>query len=358
MSKVCILGDTHFAVRNGSKVFSEYFESFYSNVFFPYLLENNITHIIQLGDLFDHRKYTNLQGLSGAREYFFDKLKEYNIRMTVLVGNHDIYHKNTLQINSPSLLLQEYDNIDIIKNPTTISINDTDVDIIPWICSENEEESTKLIRESKSSICFGHFEIVGFGMIRGIVSHEGIDATSFSKYEYVFTGHYHHRSNRGNIYYTGTPYELTWNDHGDTKGFYIFDLHSRELDFITNPYRLFNKVFYDDVLNEEVLKQQVIDNSFSHLHNTYVKVVVKNKENSFLFDSYLDSLYKVSPVDLVVIEENQDVLNEEIEDIDETEDTITILNKFVDSLKQKELDPNKVKNILSNLYNEAISLES
>ena len=44
--------------------------------------------------------------------------------------------------------------------------------------------------------------------------------------------------------------------------------------------------------------------------------------------------------------------------IKQEEDTITILNKFIDNIKTKELDSNKLKSILSSLYNEAINLDT
>ena len=164
-------------------------------------------------------------------------------------------------------------------------------------------------------------------------------------------------SNRGNIYYLGTPYELTWHDNSDPKGFHIFDFNSRELNFIQNPFRMFNKVYYDDLLNEEELKQNLSDNYYEKYSNSYIKLIVKNKENLYLFDSFVDKLYQINPLDLVIIEETAEVLSEELGDIDETEDTITILSKYVDNLKTKDLDQNKVKGILHNLYNEAISLD-
>jgi hypothetical protein len=54
--KVACVTDQHFGARNDSIHFSEYFEKYYSNIFFPYLKENNIDTVIDLGDTFDHRK--------------------------------------------------------------------------------------------------------------------------------------------------------------------------------------------------------------------------------------------------------------------------------------------------------------
>lgn len=357
--KVAILGDTHFLVRNGSKSFNKYFEKFYENTFFPYLLNNNIKTVIQLGDLFDNRKVTHLQGLSESKRYFFDKLKEYDIELITLVGNHDSHYKDTISINSQRLLLGEYSNIIIFDEPTNFELAfGVDVCILPWICQENYEQSMETIKNSKSDFCFGHLELRDFAMHKGIMCDEGMEPNIFDKFEFNFTGHYHHRSNRGNIYYLGTPYELTWHDDSDPKGFHIFDFESRQLEFINNPYKMFNKIYYDDLNEEKTLKESIENNVLESYSNSYVKVIVKNKDNPYLFDLFLDNLYKINPIDLVVIEDVSEVLNEQLEDIDETEDTMTILSKYIDNIKTKELNSNKLKGILSSLYNEAMNLES
>ena len=122
--KICILGDCHLLIRNGAISFNKYFEKFYLNIFFPYLLNNNIKIVIQLGDLFHDRKIVNINGLNYAKKYFFSKFDEYDIKMISILGNHDIYHKNTLEINSPTLVLNEYKNIEIIDTPREYYIND------------------------------------------------------------------------------------------------------------------------------------------------------------------------------------------------------------------------------------------
>lgn len=357
--KIAILGDTHFLVRSGSKSFNTYFEKFYTNIFFPYLQHNNIKTVIQLGDIFDNRKQAHMQGLSECKRYFFDELEKNEITLYTIVGNHDSFYRDTISVNSQNLLLKEYKNVISIESPEHVEImSDVKALFLPWICKDNYEEIIKTIGKSSSDICFGHLELRDFAMYKGFISDEGMDWRLFERFEYVFTGHYHHRSNRNNIYYLGTPYELTWQDDSDPKGFHIFDLETRELDFILNPYKMFNKIFYDDLLNEDYIKDQIENSKLDIYNNSYVKVIVKNKENPYLFDLFIDALYKIGPIDLVVIEDMADVLNEELNDIDETEDTLTILSKYIDNVKTKDLDANKLKNLLSSLYDEAMSLES
>ena len=61
--KVCIISDTHYSARKSSKLFQDYFELFYKNLFFPCLEENNIDTVLHLGDAFDSRKSIDFSGL-------------------------------------------------------------------------------------------------------------------------------------------------------------------------------------------------------------------------------------------------------------------------------------------------------
>jgi DNA repair exonuclease SbcCD nuclease subunit len=352
--KICILGDTHHGMRGDSLDFHRYYEKFYSEVFFPYLRENNIDTIFQLGDLFDRRKFINFNSLYLVRRYFFDTIKNDGIHFHTLLGNHDVAYKNTLEVNSSSLLLNDYGNITIHSSFNTVSFDGIDVDIVPWICDDNQVEIFDKIKESKSQICFGHFEIAGFEMDRGNICHEGIDKTSLKKYDIVLTGHFHHKSSDGHITYVGTPGEMTWADYNDPRGFHIFDTDTRELTFIQNPYRMFYKVTYDDTKQDfEYWKKY----DYTQHHDTYVKVVVLNKQNPFMFDTVIDNLYKCGISDLSIVEDFSEVsLDQDQELIDQAEDTMTILSKYIDGL-QLNVEPDKLKTVMRELYVEALNVE-
>ena len=353
--KFAILGDTHFGMRGDSLDFHNYSQKFYGD-FFKYLSENGIHTIIQLGDLFDRRKFINFNSLHLCRKYFFDRLKEFDIDMITLLGNHDIAFKNTLEVNSSQLLLNDYEHVRVIDSFSTIDPTGDGVlvDIVPWICDENREEIFNQIKQSKSQICFGHFEVSGFEMDRGSVCHDGIDRKSLSKYDMVITGHFHHRSDDGHIYYVGTPGEMTWADYNDPRGFHIFDLITRELEFIQNPYRMFHKVIYDDSKEDfEFWKKY----DYDALKETYVKVVVLNKQNPYLFDTVLDNLYKSGAPDISIVEDFSDNLVEiDQEILDQAEDTMTILSHFIDN-SQLNVETDKLKTLMRELYVEALNTE-
>jgi DNA repair exonuclease SbcCD nuclease subunit len=352
--KICVLGDTHHGMRGDSIHFHNYYEKFYNDVFFPYLVENNISVVLQLGDLFDRRKFINFNSLHLARKYFFDRLRELNIQMYTLLGNHDISYKNTLEVNSSGLLLKEYQNIVIVDEFITLSFDGIDIDVVPWICSENEEEIFGKVKQSKSELCIGHFEIAGFEMDRGNICHEGIDREMLKKYDMVLSGHFHHKSDDGHIFYVGTPGEMTWADYNDPRGFHIWDLNSREMEFIQNPYRMFHKINYDDGNQDFEFWKKFNYESFK---DTYVKIIVLNKQNPYMFDTVLDNLYKSGVLDVSVVEDFTDLTLEDDQDIiDQAEDTMTILSKYIDGLPLN-VESDKLKTLMRELYVEALNTE-
>jgi hypothetical protein len=277
----------------------------------------------------------------------------------MLAGNHDTYFKNTNDVNSVDLLLAEYNNINVINSPQTIHLNygetSYDVCMLPWICADNYENSMLEIKNTSATICMGHLEVAGFAMYRGMPSEEGLDRSLFNKFEYTFSGHYHHKSSSNGIYYLGNPYELTWQDYNDPRGFHLFDLGTRELEFIQNPNTMFHKITYDD--KEESITD-VTNKDLSKYTGTYVKVVVINKTNPYLFDKLMNNLYNVNPIDVTIAEDFTD-LTEGIDDnmVDQAEDTLSILNKFVDNIKEDSIDNGKLKTLLKELYVEALNTE-
>jgi DNA repair exonuclease SbcCD nuclease subunit len=352
--KFCILGDTHFGLRNDSVAFNDLARKFYSETFIPYLKEHKIKTVIQLGDLFDRRKYINFNSLAQAKEYFFDPLAEAKITLFTLIGNHDIFYRNTLKVNSTSLVLGEYDNVRIISEPISAIIHGLQVDIIPWICEENEKEIMDFVANTSSDICFSHLELSGFEMDRGNWCHEGMDSVRFNRYEQVISGHFHHKSQKGNILYAGAPMEMTWADWNDPKGFHIFDTKTREMKFIQNPHTIYTKINYDD---DDLYLDEVQSKDFSEYTGKYVKVIVIKKGNAFLFETFMDNLNKANPIDVTIVEDFTDSdtpLN--AEDINQADDTMSIIDKVVDGL-EIDLQKPRLKSILRQVYTEASIIE-
>ena len=344
--KIGILTDSHYGAKKGSKHLHDYFELFYKNVFFPTLEEHEIKTVIHMGDVFDSRKSIDYQSLEWSKRVVFDPLKKYEVHM--LVGNHDCYFKDSNHVNSPELLLQDYSNIKTYSSPTNTKIGGIDITLIPWICSDNYDQTLKVIQKSNAKIAMGHLELRGFYVNKHLVMDaHGMDSTIFSKFEKVFSGHYHTRSDNGKIFYLGNPYEMYWSDVNDTRGFHIFDTETLIHTPVNNPYKLFYNIYYDDT------PYQTFD--ASKYSNKIVKVIVRKKSKPKSFEKFIDNLYKIGVQDLKIVE-NFEIKEKDDFVVEEEENTISVLNRYIDE-SEFNFDKNVIKGIFENLYKQACEIE-
>ena len=350
--KVALITDTHFGARNDNQNFNEYFFEFYENQFFPYLKEHNITNVIHLGDVMDRRKYVSYRIAKDFRERFIDKFEGINFHM--LVGNHDTFYKNTNEVNSLQELVDgRHKNITVYEKSTEVEFDGCKILFVPWINTENMSHTMKMLQTSDAQICMGHLELNGFEMQRGLVMDHGWDKQEFKRFDMVMSGHYHHKSDDGQIFYLGTPYEIYWNDWNDPKGFHVFDTEKRELERIVNPYTIYSKIYYDDTVS-------IFDDNhdMSAYKNKYVKLVVVNKKDLYQFDKFVDRLLQADCHEVKIIEDFSELDASNVSDdiVENTEDTMTLLERYIDDLPI-DLSKDRLKNTTRELYIEAQDLE-
>ena len=344
--KVAIITDQHFGARKNSKHFHDYFLRFYNDIFFPTIEKEGITTIVDMGDTFDSRKGIDFSSLSWAKNNYYDRLRDLGCNIHSIVGNHTAYYKNTNDVNAIDLLLAEYDNIKTYSEATEIKLDKLGVLLIPWINAENEEQTLKLIKKTKVKMAMGHLECRGFRIHRGYVMEQGIDVDLFDKFDKVYSGHYHTRSDNGKLYYLGNPYEMFWNDLEDTRGFHIFDTETLEHTPIDNPYRMFYNIYYEDN------NHQTFDTR--EYENKIVKVIVRKKTSPKKFEKFIDKLYSANIHELKVVENFQ---LEESEDFEafESEETISILNRYVEEY-EISLEKSRIQEVIQEVYQEACEL--
>ena len=351
--KIILLGDVHYGVRNDNQAFLTKNKLFFDNTLFPYMKKNNIDTLVQLGDLVDRRKYINYATLNRLREDFLEPLHAMGVKTHFIVGNHDTTYKNTNKINAQRELIDgKYDDIfSIYEEATEVEFDGTKILFVPWICDDNSKHSFELLANTEAQIVMGHLEIQGFEMYKGSMVSHGTVASLFDRFDMVFSGHFHHKSTNGQIWYLGNIGEFTWSDYDDPKGFHVFDTETRELEFVQNEYITFIKIFYDD--SEEI---NLEDYEFV-TSDMMVKVVIKNKNNLYLFDKFIDVLEKANPLDIQIVEDHLNLSLEDDEDIvNEAENTEDIFKKYIQSMDNVNVDKNKLEKKILELYSEAQSL--
>ena len=344
--KIAIITDQHFGCRKNSKVFHDYFLKFYNDVFFPTLEKQGITTIVDMGDTFDSRKGIDFSALSWAKNNYYNRLSDMGCTIHTIVGNHTAYYKNTNEVNAVDLLLGEYDNVKTYSEATEIKIDNLNILLVPWINSDNEKKTLKLIAKSKSPCVMGHLELKGFRIHRGYIMETGTDCNLFNRFDKVYSGHYHTRSSQENIHYLGNPYEIFWNDLNDTRGFHLFDTETLEHTPINNPYRLFYTIYYEDD------DYQTFDTR--EYKDKIVKLIVRKKTNPKKFEKFVDKLYNANVHELKVVENFVIQVSEDFEAF-ESEDTLSILNRYIEEA-EINLDKSTVQKMIQEIYQEACEL--
>ena len=301
----------------------------------------------------DRRKFVSYRILKDFRERFIQPFNYLKINLHILVGNHDIYFRNTNDVNSLQELLGErHDNIHLYPEAQEVDFDGFPILMMPWINPQNEIYSFGMMDETKADTMMSHLEVVGFEMHGGHTSESGFDKEQFKKFDTVFSGHYHKKSDDGQIYYLGTPYQMTWSDYNCSKGFHVFDTETRQLTRIVNPQKIFEKIYYDDT------QEDYDGHDVDQYKSKYVKLVVVNKNDLYKFDKFTDKLFKADCHEVKIIEDFTDLDANTVSDdiVENTQDTMTLLGKYIDVL-DVNLDKTKLKGDISKLYHEAQDLE-
>jgi len=352
--RIAVITDTHWGVRNDSPEFLDYFTRYYEQQFFPYLKKHGIEHILHLGDVVDRRKYVNYVTARRFRTSFIEPGLSRGYRYDFVVGNHDAPLRNSNDVNAMwELVGRESSNVRVFPEATEVAYDSCQILLMPWIHSGNVGRSTEVMNSSKAQMMFGHLEIRGFEMYRGVTCNDGFDRTMFDKFDVVASGHFHRKTTAGNIHYLGAPYEMTWADYDDTRGFHVFDTDTREFEYVQNNQRMFRKLWYDDGSGPA----EVVD--FTQFRNTFVKVVVINKTSPAAFETYIEGLVNAGPYDVQVVDDhnNKDLVSD-ASAVENAEDTPAIIAGYVSAMETYRVDKTALETLLKTLYVKAVSMEN
>lgn len=358
--KVALLTDTHLGLKQDNPVFLAHMDRFFSNVLFPTLKQRDIKHLVHLGDLVHNRRGTSYSTSQYLKDKLIHRLWNEDIDTHLIVGNHDITSSQTNAINALDGLLTTPTGKDepwIYTTPKTIQIDGVDIAMVPWISQDIHGEVMEFIRTTPAKIMMGHFEIGGFQIVPGTPCIHGLDQSIFRRFDLVLSGHFHLRTNIGNIYYLGCPYEMAWTDYGFTKGFHLLDLQTREMEFIENPHTIFVKLNY----NDEDLNMEAESKSWTceNIKSKSVKVVVSKRKDPKLFQNMIEKIMACDPLELQILDEHirmesvWEITNDQIAN----ESTQSLIRTVVMNSGLKNVDLERLDKLMQGLYEEGMILK-
>jgi DNA repair exonuclease SbcCD nuclease subunit len=359
--KIGFISDIHYGCKNNSEKYLDIIDEFFYKTLSKIIKEQKITDMRILGDLFDNRNNINVRTLNSVLAMFRWYQKEMpHVRWTILVGNHDQYYHNRIDVNSIEAL-REHVNVTIIDKVTEEKINGKNIITFPWLSAEGEAEvkfKQACKGDVKYDLCLGHFEIKGFEMQRGFPSEHGVEQGTFKNFKRVFSGHFHIRNTSldQKISYLGCPYQLTWGDYGDDKGVHVYDVDTNETTFFkNNDSPQFVKVSIEDFVNKDIPKLKLAKGNF-------VKLVIEKKVNESTLIKLIQKLESLGPIKLEIdnqvveeiaeTEEAKKLLSQYQHSVGKATDAVSFMNEYVSGVLVEEdgIDKEELKTILGDLY--------
>ena len=342
--KIAIVGDVHFGARNRNVLIEKWQRKFYEEYFWPKIDELGIDTILQTGDYFDSRKWINIQTMAFHKEVFVKPAQARRCDVHVIVGNHDIPLRNSLANNSVQQILGEEDCFTVHETIETRDFDGCNITFFPWICKENEVESFKRLQEG-GEIAFGHFEIDGFMMHPGAFARSDSKSVDFKSWDKVIAGHFHAQSQKENIHYVGTPYQMSWSDWSTKHGFWVFDTFDHSMEFHQNPFNFFHKIFWENGTNFDV----------TSIKDSYVKIEVREKTDFESFEKFIDKVNFNQPFEVKIMETFEEFNSENVNDIIELASTTELIEQYISDVATVHNKEHIVKAMLE-IYNEAVDL--
>jgi DNA repair exonuclease SbcCD nuclease subunit len=289
-NRICCISDIHIGVHQNGAQWHEIVIN-WAKWLHNELINKGIEDIIISGDLFHYRDEIAVNTIQVVTEVL-NIWKPFNIG--ILVGNHDSYYKDKVDVNSCSIL-SGWSNITIFSSSTTIEHKNKKLTFCPW--------GTELYEiPDDSDIIFGHFEIETFKLnefktcIQGIKSKDLLD-----KCDLIITGHFHLREERkyknGTILYLGNPFQMDFGDTNSTKGYYILDINNKTYEFTENkisPKHI--KLKLSDLVKQGKLTNDIKNN----IENNILRFIIDKPITSDEVDIILKKFSSLNPLSMNV----------------------------------------------------------
>lgn len=351
MKRTWITTDSHFGFKNSSIKWLDIMIDYYYNLFIPTVKKHykDGDVLIHCGDVFDNRENLNILVMTKVIQLFEDLSKIFP-EIYIIAGNHDVYNKNSNDINSLQCL-KYIPNVTVIDNEhLVLNSYNKRIAFMPWNETPNLELDV-LDRIGYSDYLFAHTSVLNAVYSKGRIIDHGNSVDTFFKYGQVVTGHIHTSQIKENVNILGSPYELTRNDRGNLKSFWLYDLvtgkQARFENTVSPKYILLD---LGDPNDKKLLQsKQLIDNNFVDIVlNPELKDTKKYEDIVKLLTSCKsrDITFKFKEVDDTPIDLNNLGLPQVVDG-----DGYTFLDYIPGYLKGKKISPNiavKVEKYIKN----------
>lgn len=310
IKRAWLLTDTHIGCKNSSIEWLEIHKNFFYNQFIPTVKENYQEGdiLIHCGDVFDSRRSLDISVMNFAVQLFEDFSNIFQ-EVHIICGNHDIYKKNTNDVNSLKCL-KWIPKVHIHEDQNKIlNIQGKTVALMPWNETQ-EQETADLLEIGRADYLFCHTSVQNAVFSRNVKVEHANSIDIFYNFKKVYTGHIHTSQKMKNVRFLGSPYELTRNDSGNKKSFWLVDFQDdseTQFENFTSPKHL--KIDFEDI---ERMEKEDVQN---YISNNFVDITIPNdwKDTKKLETITRDIAQDNKRVKIVIREKEKEKVEQEIE---------------------------------------------
>jgi DNA repair exonuclease SbcCD nuclease subunit len=342
-----MITDTHLGVRNSSTEWLEIMKEYFYDFFIPLLKREKKPgdFLVHVGDVFDSRHSLNLLVMNEGINIFEEISKVMPI--VIILGNHDIYKKNTNDVNSVKVL-KWIPNIKVLEEPEVMKISGKKLLFMPWRATHFDE--SECIANNPADFLFCHTDVQGLKFNKNTVIESGLDLQELKAFRKIYAGHIHFAQNKGNFRMLGCPYPMTRSDINNEKGVWCLDIETEEELYYPNTISpKFIRILFEKVLEMEE------DEAKEYFRNNFVDILVDPKWSlNFPFSVFADDMKGYRRLDFVprmANVEDEDGMLLESEDADmEQIDIIELSQRLIYNTQHSDKLKENLLNTIKSLY--------
>jgi len=360
---IYVIGDIHFGLRRNNKMFHDILRAELDWVLKKISKKDSV---VFLGDIFDSRSSVDFKVLNDAWNFFIELTRKCK-EVFILAGNHDLYYRENKEefVNCRFLRFEPGSDskiapVHVVNEVTTAKIEGNDCLFIPWVDSEEAKNHAVDAMLAPYDVIFGHFETIGLYGEHAIDERTMFEEEDFPKDTIILSGHYHKRSEKGNIKYVGSLINSTFNDVGDVKGIHTIK-RGKKVEFVEGSSPIFEYItienptsFLEAIENADAKKLKTLT---KRVEGNIIKLIMKeygsDNENVYKFFKGMNPLELTVSYERVSFDDNDD--GESFEGFDTKADIHTIITSYIEKVKDKlpdDINPDDIKMLVARKHQE------
>lgn len=262
--------------------------------------KRKISNIVFLGDLFHDRQKIDVLAYQKTFEIMEGHLLGGSLNLHLLLGNHDLWHYQRLDVSSVNPL-RNLPGVTVISEPCVKEISEGSeifrMGFLPY--THNPQEDIKKVekewrssaKEGERMVLGGHIAVDGavwnlkYNTLSEVtVEHEGdmvrVGPEIFKNWDRVFLGHYHAAQKLNDrVEYIGSPLQLSFGEAGQEKHLAIYDTADDTLEYVVNDFSPRHIILCEEDIDKANLKgnfvrlevEDITDRRMSELRQSLVE---------------------------------------------------------------------------------------